>query len=327
MSEEVFKMLSNPEIINLIGLNLFVPGVIRINNINEKISLRKESVNEFEYIKYNFDELINSDYGTVATELKIKNQYYKELDQVIKRFKEYMGKRNIDQCINNLKTLNVKHVNTNDFKDFFAYIFKGDSSIFCAGSYDRIENTISLYNNNPKVLTHEFLHMCSTNFEKSNTGFSIHNLNLYSIGLNEGYTEVLNSRIFNYGYDKCSYKKAVKLSRLIEAFFENPSDMEDAYFNNDFIRVYKEFCKYGSKEEFFDFIFTIDNFVKYPMFGKDVVAYFKMQFKLYEIIKRSNDIDKISKFEKILAEDKMVCLLKGNQFKLIKNNEPNKKVR
>ena len=92
--------------------------------------------------------------------------------------------------------------------------------------------------------------------------------------------------------------------------------MKKAYFNGSLEEPYIEFCKYGSNEEFWSIMHDIDNYAYAPM-PFDFINSIGTQMKLYEIIKRSGNAEKIKKFEDILDEDKFIALTrKGNNFKL-----------
>ena len=86
-----------------------------------------------------------------------------------------------------------------------------------AGNYNPYNNTITLFHKKKDILSHEFLHMASTR-DKYRCGFHLQTRFNQEIGrgLNEGYTELLNKRIFNS--KSFSYFHNVKIARLIEIF-------------------------------------------------------------------------------------------------------------
>lgn len=135
-------------------------------------------------------------------------------------------------------------------------------------------------------------------------------------GLNEGYTELLNKRIWKY--QKTSYRQNVKIVRLIETFFDDPKEMENAFFNNDIDKVFIQFLKYGTKEEFFQIMTNLDNLATTNQIIFNKIDNIKAQLKLYEIIKRSQDEKKITNFENILDENEFIKKLRKGKIILDK---------
>ena len=118
------------------------------------------------------------------------------------------------------------------------------------------------------------------------------------VGLNEGYTEVLCKRIFNKR--KTSYPTNYYMCKYIETLFDNPKKMEIAYFLNNIDAVIDKFLEYGTKEEFIEINKVLDYSQKYIFLDDDKL---KSTFDLlHDIIKRTNDENKIKKCEMIDAE-------------------------
>lgn len=141
-------------------------------------------------------------------------------------------------------------------------------------------------------------------------------------GINEGYTELLNHRIF--GSQSLSYFHNVKIAKLFETFFDDHKDMENAYFHGDSEAIYKVFSQYGSKEEFFEIMTNLDNLAttKIPIYNS--ITSIKTQMQLYRIIKRSKNQEKISKFESILDQNPLTKILRNGQ-KITLANKPQTK--
>lgn len=235
------------------------------------------------------------------------SQFPEEFKEIIKTFVKNVDQENLRLCIRNLNTikLNKKSI----IKDFKDYLNSFLSSLIVAGKYYPQENSIDIYFPSKQVLSHEFIHMCTNN--KTNCGFNLDTRfnEEIGLGLNEGYTELLNQRIFKYKH--CAYSKNVGIVKLLETFFDNPKDLENAFFHNDLDKVILQFCKYGTKEEFFNLLENLDNFAAGPIPLKDFAQYHKLQFELYEIIKRSNDSVKIQNFENILFQNTLNKILKN----------------
>ena len=121
-------------------------------------------------------------------------------------------------------------------------------------------------------------------------------------------------------YKNNIYRQNVKIVRLIETLFDDPKEMENAFFNNDLDKVFLQFLKYGTKEEFFEIMTNLDNLATTNQIIFSNVDNIKTQLKLYEIIKRSNDPKKITNFENILDENKFIKKLRHGKIILDKPN-------
>lgn len=250
-----------------------------------------------------------------------QTSYPKELTEIVEKFKNYVKAENFTTCLNNLKNIKINHLTLD--KDIKAYLMNFKSLTPYSGTYSSFQNTINIYDdiNNQDVLSHEFLHMASARDEDT-FGFCIitrFDDNEIGRGLNEGYTELLNHRIFNSKHK--SYYHNVKISRLFEIFFDNPKDMEYAYFHGDLDTVYRVFLNYGTKEEFFEIMNNLDNLATTNIPIYNTITSVKTQLKIYQIIKRSKDKNKIAQVENILDENPLTKLLKAGN-KLILANRP-----
>ena len=194
---------------------------------------------------------------------------------------------------------------------FVKYIYKPFKP---SGVYHHEERCIELFNDKSFVLTHEFLHLASAQNEK-HIGFHI-NIENEEIGrcLNEGYTELLNQRIYNN--PTTCYKHNVRIMRMLETFFDNYRDMEHAFFHCELNTLYKQFCEYGTKEEFLKISQNLDYFAYAPIKTNDTIASIITQLKVYEIIKRSKNPDKIQKCETILDEQAITRIIRKGSIKL-----------
>lgn len=240
-------------------------------------------------------------------------KYPKELEQIVETFQNYGSPEDLRECANNLKSVKINYKNIlKDAKEYLATVTSGNMML---GQYHLDDNEIDIFFDKEGVLSHEFLHMASTT--PFSTGFqtTINGIEL-GRGLNEGMTELLNIRIFNPHNKKYSYRKNVKLVRLLETLFDNPKELEHAYFKGNIDGAFLPFIKYGTKDEFFEFLNRLDNFALTNIPLKSDIEYIKTQLDLYDIIKRTKDKDKIEKAESVLDESKLIKLLRTQKIKL-----------
>lgn len=243
--------------------------------------------------------------------------YPEELKDIFSKFVQYIDPLNLESCIVNLRSVKIE-----DSVTFREFIYNLLSTQGVSGSYYSGYNLIKLIKNKKHVLSHEFLHMASTStMNRSLCGFSVmgydtmhQTTDYFGTGLNEGYTELLNGRFFNDG-KIYSYPYNVQIVKLIECFFDDYKEMESAYFHNNIDAVYKAFCKYGTREEYFSIMNSLDNYATVSMLD-DYFDALKVQFKILEIIKRSNDEDKIKKCEEIIRDNKIADFFMKRNAKL-----------
>lgn len=93
------------------------------------------------------------------------------------------------------------------------------------GKHSQKDNEISvkIYNKSKSTIFHEFLHVASDSKDNKCTGFRSHTKDGKSIGtcFNEGYTELLNKRMFSQKYpedyeDETTYIENLYISKIIE---------------------------------------------------------------------------------------------------------------
>lgn len=284
-------------------------------NIGE---IKEKSNDELtQIIKLLFKVNDKQDHLNIIKEIKIPE----DLKEIVNTFVQNVDEKNLKYCAKNLKTVKIENKNIiKHFKDYLSNLTKPP---FTAGIYHNNTNTIDLFIDSKQTLSHEFIHMCTNN--GTACGFQLYTRYNEEIGrgLNEGYTELLNQRLFKYKHH--SYPKNVGIVKLLETFFDDPKDLENAFFSNDLDTVTLQFCKYGTKEEFFHLLENLDNFATGPIPLKDFTQHHKLQFKLYEIIKRSNDSNKIQNFENILFQNSLNKILK-NGFTLAPSKQTSKRL-
>ena len=205
--------------------------------------------------------------------------YPKELKEIITKFIQYTDEENLD-CLQKVQNVKINYIKiTKDFKKYLQNFSK-------EGTYNIQNNTINIYKllNKKSVLSHEFLHLISSNNNISGFTTIIDDI-LIGDGLDEGYTEFLNQKIFKI--KKTAYPYNVKLIKKLEQIFENPKEIENAYFHNDFLKLYHTFLKYGTKEEFFHLIQTLDNLIDTDNTIYQKIIYTKEKNNLNKIIQRN----------------------------------------
>lgn len=203
--------------------------------------------------KVNYDKLIDLRYTGIDKEkadiLNINILNNKEiLDNVFYKLKDYTKKSNMKNVYSNIKNVELN-------KKAILYV------LGWKGSYNVKNNEIKYVSKD--AIPHEFLHMASAFYDKEKDitydGFLVSNKKdgKVGIGLNEGYTELLASRIYRNGKVK-AYKKEVNIASIIEEFFYNKKDMEDYYFNHDLPGFIYYMSQYASKDEMKKLIKDID---------------------------------------------------------------------
>lgn len=220
----------------------------------------------------------------------IDNNTEEELKPLINKFINYTESANLFNLLTNIKTLKIKHQKNKDHSLFYKTL----------GDYSVENNTIYLYSKKEATLSHEFIHASSS--KKINdvwiSGFSVSNkYGMFFNGLNEGFTELYNLRIFNP--TSAAYKSNVVICECLETMFDDPKDVERAYFNNDIDLIYQTFLNYGTKEEF---IYICKNLDYFAGTTYEISEYQEVLEVVSTIISRKNEQEKIQKLEKIIEE-------------------------
>ncbi len=215
-----------------------------------------------------------------------------ELESLLDKILDYIPVEYLGNLIRNIKTLEILHekpINN-------SIIFRSLGCYYCNKNIIYLP-PLGIIN----TLSHEFLHAASSFYKDdlSISGFSIGNkYGKYFSGLNEGYTEVLNSRIF--GFENNGYTSCYKICLLIELLFDNYHDMEQAYFCNNTDLLIETFLKYGTKDEFVYIIEYLDVFATTIPEVEEMEAVISL---LKDIISRTNNPDKIIRCEELTREE------------------------
>lgn len=171
------------------------------------------------------------------------------------------GNDKTDEILNRfLDTMN-KNFDREDLKNLYDNIIwvllKKKFRFKNHGDYDLIDNVIK--GNEEDVITYELLHLSSNPYDETSDycGFSytIDNY-LIGIGLDEGYTELLNRRYFN-SETKTSYENQIITCEYLEKIV-GQKNMEKMYLNANLHGLIKELKKYYSLQEIERFIIAVD---------------------------------------------------------------------
>ena len=229
-------------------------GVFMAYNIPNK-ELEKRKIVDFD------NDLFFSNYETVnaidsmgesddfVQSILLEGEYPKQLKHLVKILSEYTDKDNLYNLAVNLTSVKLERKNP------FVWLVLNNSY----GTYDSRNNIITYFNK--ASIPHELLHLAST-VDGSYSGFNVlkHGVN-FANGLNEGYTEMLSQRIFfDELFTKSAYKTDVYLLRIFELLYDEPKEMERAYFNADYENPIRTFLKYGSLDEYKFLMKNLDYF-------------------------------------------------------------------
>lgn len=245
---------------------------------------------------------------------KIKNNIYNLIIPYIEKLKNYTKEENLQALYRNIKNVSIKK----------------QSSIYLtpySGLYNAKENKITYLDKT--ALSHEILHMASTYYDKetniSYIGFKQSKDKSYiGQGLNEGYTELLNSRIYNNN-KITSYHKETKIAKLLEFFFDNPKEMEKFYFKHDLPGLIHHLEQYTSRNDIIKLLLDIDQINSYSnsiYSAIPTIKSIKVQISLYNMFeKKCTDKRKVEQFKKIVCEDKIAkIILDGQKVALKRKN-------
>lgn len=196
----------------------------------------------------------------------------------------------INKLLQNTKIDNLKNLILN-----FPYItIKYHSASYdpsISGTYNGKTKEIHIYNRDNKVsLHHELLHASSADIRFMNIGFKIVLKNglIFGKGLNEGYTELLNNRFFNY--TSTSYNYLQKLAKQIENLCTDKENMIEYYFNADIFSLISELIPKISLKEIIDILVDMDMLLYNE--NKSYLEYLKIKEKI-RFIQNKNKVKKL----------------------------------
>lgn len=311
--------MSNELLFTILENAILLFTTIKVAKTTSAVILNKRQLNKIsKYNGYVIKEFPFIDNESIENRKKELNKTSsKDLLSLFQKLANYTSEENLKTVYRNILTLKVK-------KNKSKLFFNGYS-----GTYDSKLNEIEY--SDKIYLGHEFLHLASSyydfendevysGFEQSNNKFTI------GTGLNEGYTELLASRIFNINNRIQSYKQLVQIARLFELFFDDPKDMEKLYFNSNLYGFVKYMNKYADTKSIIKLLLEMDSICTHlslnPSNPYILYKSIKIQYKLYKwFIANTKDKEKIKQFENIISENKiMLLLLNKCKMKLYKNS-------
>lgn len=309
MNEMLLTLLKETSLLYFEALCSMTIGSLIGDTLSKSISLNRLS-------KYE-DRIIVDDKKIRENINKIKENkisYYKKkpmISECAEKIVDYLPEKDRKLLYNNFKSLKVK---ANLLQLLIGW----------GGSYTAEKNKI-VYSEK-RSIGHEMLHMASTlkidnqvltGFRQRQGRASI------GTGINEGYTELLASRIFNKGKVN-SYHNEVLVMRLIEKFFDNPKDLSHLYFNCNLPGLIYHLERYSSRKEVVGLILDVD-MMNGPSMALvnpiEPIKKVKSALTLYDMYKKkTSDPVKIKEFEDILCEDKLIkFFVNREKVKVVRN--------
>lgn len=287
------------EIINLIGLSagVCITFASPVAFSLAKAKLQRRSPKTIKLIG-NSSEFLNE-----LPEFSIKEINYENkevLKDFIDRLVDYVNKEDLKIIYRNIENIKLKSGYKSRFLKLTGYYTLYDNKI----CYSSLES-----------LGHELLHASSTILDRKQgiefSGFEQYNRkNSIGVGINEGYTELLNVRIFSSSREKIAYLEEVRIVRMLELFFEDEKEMTSMYFNCDLQGLINKLEKYAPYDEIIKLITDIDDYFIYndssnflskqisPSIYKRIYTWF---------ISSTTDNDKIAKMEEIINEEEYIA--------------------
>ena len=196
----------------------------------------------------------------------------------------------INKLLQNTKIDNLKSVILN-FPNITIKYHSASYDPSISGTYNGKTKEIHIYNRDNKVsLHHELLHASSADIRFMNIGFKIVLKNglIFGKGLNEGYTELLNNRFFNY--TSTSYNYLQKLAKQIENLCTDKENMIEYYFNADIFSLISELMTKISLKEIIDILVDMDTLLYNE--NKSYLEYLKIKEKIW-FIQNKNKVKKL----------------------------------
>ena len=303
----------NPILIrNVLELLGQFTGIVCIYNIStiafSNLILKKDK----KYEKYLIHDFPHVDKVPLEERKKrVNSTKNKELLFYIEKLEKFTDEENLKNAYRNLSTMDMKW---QPCKIIYGSL----------GSYDAKKNQLKYALND--TLGYEFLNMCSTYYDvdsnEKQSGFSWQKgFSLIGEGLNVGYTELLNARIYN-GDIVEGHEKEARIAEMMEFFFDDPKEMEHLYFNHNLVGFIEHMEHFQEREEVIKLIREIDQITFLSHLGNPLPTYeyIKIQLKLYDWFKEKNqDPKKLEEVENFLEEEKMVSFaLKSKKTKLVK---------
>ena len=210
----------------------------------------------------------------ILNEMKSENY---NLYIFIQSLVDIVPEENLQNVINKIKDTTIEYHSYNE-----ATINNG---IISTGTYNPKRKLIKIYYDKEKdVLNHELLHAASQDDKYAMNGFSaiFKQVGMFGEGLTEGYTELLNQRIFQS--KGRTYLYLTLLAEEIENFYENKENMLKDYFQADIFSLINELEKSMTTEEAIEIIADMDLFLNQA--DVSFLDFLKLRQKIISIYER-----------------------------------------
>ena len=285
---------------------------------NKKAKVRLQHINQYEnqgFTISNSNQIVNR-YNSIP----INTPYNYANKQIVRPYMEELERKigtDIRLARKNFSTLQVEKTKE---------ILKTSA----IGVYEGTHNIIKYVKNNASILGHEMLHMASymydPNIDTHYHGFMQQKDKvIIGTGLNEGYTELLNSRLFTNG-QITSYHRLVRIVKLLEEFFPNPQIVAHYYFTCNLPEFLQNLRRYCTQEELKEIIYGLDKLYEYNHIANSPIAISletQLATKLYNIYARNFVAEpaKVEAFKKKAGENKLTALaLSGKKTNVTRTN-------
>lgn len=246
--------------------------------------------------------------------------------------KKRVDRRKVKELLPYVEKL-IDHVDEELLKDMYrnlseVKLVKKRTMFFSgiAGSYNTDSKIIEFSERDS--IGHEILHMASSyHYKKKNeahAGFKQSNSKTFiGRGLNEGYTELLASRIYNKDGKVETYKNEVRIAKLFELFFNDPKDMEKYYFRHNLPGFIKYMQQFIPRKELMSMIITLDEINR--IYSRGIITFTlktaRLSMDLYRYFLKTNpSVKKRMAFEKVLKENKLVELALNREKASLQRN-------
>ena len=256
-----------------------------LNSITPNMAVKRKS-------KYGYFKSVSPEVRYKECDIT-KYLRHKSYNEVILRFKKILDNE-LSHYNNNGFYENIKSLYITEYQTEEDTIYELEEKPTASAVYDEEKNDMAIFHfNTPKIenhdtkeieediATHELLHM-STTYKKgiiTLCGFyqAIGGKHQIGVGLNEGYTEILNERYFSNLFPTASYINQKHLALGIEEIVGKET-MEKLYFDANLAGLIDELSKYVSKEEAVTLIREIDE--DHMNEKKDFAEYYKKAINL-----------------------------------------------
>lgn len=250
--------------------------------------------------------------------------------EVINNFINILSKdENFDM---NLLKQNLKNLKlATNFDNLFLKIINYKKFCGDLGQYKYNKNKILVLDDELSTLAHEFLHMASTIYFKdlkiAKVGFAVYNdsnKTKQNIILNEGYTELLNTRYFHEFIKINTKKKCYEKEKFVASIVENIAGQElmtNSYTKADINPVVKELYNYGQCDNIKLFL----NNVKYLKNEPSNINIHKFLLTAYQLKLIENLINKEINDDELITLLTFYCIRfeiddKKESFELLQTN-------